>query len=552
MRAREGNLNESQMRVGSLPVCQVAPGRCVQGALLDRHLQLQVNEIPCPSGMTHSHAAAPPTSSGAWNTSSDYVYLLDIGLAKELALLFAQRTVTEFGAGKGCYTATLRRYGIDIEGYDGLPETTGQSEFMHVADLTEYLELPMADWVLMLEVAEHVPALFEEALLSNVDRHAREGAVLSWSNDRIGNGHANPRNGSYVQAVMRRRGFKLDVATTQTLRQSVTSWHWFRHNLQVFRRSSDPRERCGTRRAAGHRSSLAQKPVRSLPLLAILTRAGRSESCFRNLARSIHEQLGVTGRVLQLISYDNPASHTWLQLHLSRAQYHSRIVNVRPREGVPCHSSLYLNTLLKHVPEGAWVVVLDDDSLIVDRWHLARLLDVAGRSSPGQVLLQDAFYSGGHSGPAGVLPEWSAHWPDDIPLEFPFGLNVDSVSYVYHASRKVQYPARCSGDKFVFQRLVSQAGSSLVHVQTAKPGIWANYMGAAGGVQSDFECRKPTELPTSFNQTFGPRSGASSCSQHVWTSASISARRLAPASTSASHTLAHSPRAPRGIPWRRK
>lgn len=512
------NLSEAH---ASAPTCQVAPGRCVegvQGVYMDWHLQWQFNETPCPPGATHSNAAALPTSTGAWSASSNYTYLLDAGLVKELALLFAQRTVAEFGAGKGCYTSMLRRFGIHVEGYDGLPDTVGRSDFMHVADLTEHLKLPTADWVLMLEVAEHVPAPFEEALLSNVDRHSREGAVLSWSNDRAGNGHANPRNGGYVQAVMRRRGFKLDMATTKTLRQSVATWHWLRHNLQVFRRSSDPQERCGTPRTAGHSSLQAGKPDRSLPLLAILTRAGRSESCFTNLASSINEQLGVTGRVLQLVSCDNPASLSWLQLHLSRVQYQSRVVNVTARKGLSCHSSLYLNELLKYIPKGAWVVVLDDDSLIVDRWHLARLLHVAGQGSPAQVLLQDAFYSGGHSGPASVVPEWSPRWsvgfPHPMPWHFPRGLNVDSVSYVYHSSMNVSYPPHCAGDKFVFHGLLSQAGSSLVHVQTAQPGIWANYMKRRQNMKSSFECRKPTKLPTTFVQIFGPLSGASSCSQY--------------------------------------
>jgi hypothetical protein len=41
--------------------------------------------------------------------------------------------------------------------------------------------LPIYDWIVSLEVAEHIPSQFESVYLDNVFRHAREGIILSWA-----------------------------------------------------------------------------------------------------------------------------------------------------------------------------------------------------------------------------------------------------------------------------------------------------------------------------------------------------------------------------------
>ncbi|KAK7004452.1 hypothetical protein BgiMline_005973, partial [Biomphalaria glabrata] len=49
-------------------------------------------------------------------------------------------------------------------------------------DLTApHYGLPIYDWILSIEVAEHIPAKFEEIYLDNLVRHAREGIILSWA-----------------------------------------------------------------------------------------------------------------------------------------------------------------------------------------------------------------------------------------------------------------------------------------------------------------------------------------------------------------------------------
>ena len=41
--------------------------------------------------------------------------------------------------------------------------------------------LPLYDWVMSLEVAEHIPQDYEAIFIDNIVRHAREGVVLSWA-----------------------------------------------------------------------------------------------------------------------------------------------------------------------------------------------------------------------------------------------------------------------------------------------------------------------------------------------------------------------------------
>ena len=195
--------------------------------------------VPCPKG---NRAGATPGSTGAWTLSAGYTYFLDPGLVEALARHFGDSSVLELGAGKGCYSSALRRAGIPVRAYDGAPgiaELTGG--LVHTADLTSDLTLQLgkksADWVLCLEVGEHIPQKHEDVLLHNVLDTARKGVIISWSNND-GNGHVNRRPNEYVIEEMERRGFEHAPAVTKKLRAAVTRIHWYRETIMVFRRRS--------------------------------------------------------------------------------------------------------------------------------------------------------------------------------------------------------------------------------------------------------------------------------------------------------------------------
>ena len=65
-----------------------------------------------------------------------------------------------------------------------------------------------ADWVMSLEVAEHIPPQFTDAFLRNVRCHARVGAVISWAlpSQRGGLGHTCTR-GAVAPEIWQRTNY---------------------------------------------------------------------------------------------------------------------------------------------------------------------------------------------------------------------------------------------------------------------------------------------------------------------------------------------------------
>lgn len=98
--------------------------------------------------------------------------------------------------------------------------------------------LPVYDWIISLEVAEHIPGEFEGVYLDNIVRHAREGVVLSWA--RPGQGgfqHVNNKDLISVIALFERLGFKHDPSDSKTL-QEKAGVSWLKQNINVYRRKT--------------------------------------------------------------------------------------------------------------------------------------------------------------------------------------------------------------------------------------------------------------------------------------------------------------------------
>ena len=48
-------------------------------------------------------------------------------------------------------------------------------------DIARPVTVEPADWVLCLEVAEHIPLEHEDTLINNLHQHNRIGIVVSWA-----------------------------------------------------------------------------------------------------------------------------------------------------------------------------------------------------------------------------------------------------------------------------------------------------------------------------------------------------------------------------------
>jgi len=101
--------------------------------------------------------------------------------------------------------------------------------------IPNYLEMKY-DWVMSLEVGEHIPAKYESIFLGNVFRHAKEGVVLSWAvPGQDGHHHVNNHDNNYVIERLEEHGFAYDAVAAQGLRD-VSTLPWFKNTLMVFRR----------------------------------------------------------------------------------------------------------------------------------------------------------------------------------------------------------------------------------------------------------------------------------------------------------------------------
>lgn len=147
-------------------------------------------------------------------------------------------SVVDLGCGMGNYVKHFRAEGLRADGFDGNPHTPTLTDGVcGVRDLSEpfTFETPY-DWVMSLEVGEHLPAKFETTFFNNLHANNRKGVILSWALvGQGGHGHVNEHNNDYVKGRMAALGYVNDVEAERSLRATASLW-WFRNTIMVFRR----------------------------------------------------------------------------------------------------------------------------------------------------------------------------------------------------------------------------------------------------------------------------------------------------------------------------
>ena len=122
------------------------------------------------------------------------------------------------------------------DAYDGAPYSEQLSEGrVKFLDLTlPQYGLPVYDYVISLEVAEHIPKQFEAIYVDNIFRHAKEGIVISWAwPGQEGHSHVNGKLFTDVFSLMEENGFAHDVAASNILKQSCTLV-WLHKSTNVY------------------------------------------------------------------------------------------------------------------------------------------------------------------------------------------------------------------------------------------------------------------------------------------------------------------------------
>ena len=179
---------------------------------------------------------------GFWETETDRGHCYDSGLAEELGKHLNSHSVYDFGCGSGEYTKYFVDNNIDAKGYDGNPNTPKLSNGLcDVADLTELHKFEKRDWVMSLEVAEHIPKKYEDIYVQNLIKHCKKGVILSWAlPGQPGDGHVNCQSNKYVIDLMKSHGFILDSFTSDRLRNASSLW-WFKNTLMCFKKKEMPK-----------------------------------------------------------------------------------------------------------------------------------------------------------------------------------------------------------------------------------------------------------------------------------------------------------------------
>ena len=132
-------------------------------------------------------------------------------------------TLVDFGAGVGQYGRELEfiNPGIHYRGYDGAgncEEVTGH--FVRWFDLTLPLSLRRADWLISLEVGEHISAANEMMVIRNLHSHNCRGVILSWAGlGQNGDGHVNNHRSEYLTEIFEALGYEHDQWLTELLRR---------------------------------------------------------------------------------------------------------------------------------------------------------------------------------------------------------------------------------------------------------------------------------------------------------------------------------------------
>jgi hypothetical protein len=110
----------------------------------------------------------------------------------------------------GNYVKTFNQNNINAIGYDGNPNTP---ELTNNLCNTLDLSIPVKfnepfDWVMSLEVGEHLPKKFEDIFIHNLHNNNKFGIILSWAiKGQGGHGHVNEQNNDYIKSKICKLGY---------------------------------------------------------------------------------------------------------------------------------------------------------------------------------------------------------------------------------------------------------------------------------------------------------------------------------------------------------
>jgi hypothetical protein len=152
-------------------------------------------------------------------------------------LIPSHATVNELGAGTGRYVQAIRDTGRLCKGWDGTKgiEVLTDGLVQH-ADFTrgpDRAKITRAEWTICLEVGEHIPRQYEDALFRLISDTTSDGVILSWATPgQRGEGHVNCHTPEYLCCKM--AGYGWEFMETDTLLLRAAAGRSWRRKICVF------------------------------------------------------------------------------------------------------------------------------------------------------------------------------------------------------------------------------------------------------------------------------------------------------------------------------
>ena len=163
----------------------------------------------------------------------------DSRITAEMQILFQTKSVLDLGCGLGHYGKAFDEgSSVRWTGYDGSENIeTVTDDYVHFMDLTSPQWIGKKfDWVMSLDVGEHIPQEAETVFIDNIVRHAIEGVVLSWAvPGQGGHHHVNEQPNDHIIEQMQDRGFVQSSPWTKRLREAA-ELAYFKSSIVIYER----------------------------------------------------------------------------------------------------------------------------------------------------------------------------------------------------------------------------------------------------------------------------------------------------------------------------
>ena len=167
----------------------------------------------------------------------------DGSLASRIVSMYRPFMTADVGCGNGRYCKFFKDHGWpNVHGYEGTQDIKklGVYDDIMVVDLTKrrWVEITY-DFVLCIEVGEHIPTKFEQVFIDNLCEYVHKDLILSWATPGYkGRGHFNEQTNEYVISEFEKRGLIYMLNHSEVLKKA-TSLKWFKDTLMIFRRKRD-------------------------------------------------------------------------------------------------------------------------------------------------------------------------------------------------------------------------------------------------------------------------------------------------------------------------